>query len=221
MTTLADLRLEATWDQGAFDKDAQGWCAHQVAVRVDGAHLHVREWGDANGAAPFDVAWQAAVTAWHPQEGVLLAALPDRQVAVDLKLSRLHTGTWLASERLPALPPDDARALAWFQQLTTELLGIEGVAEVAWVRADTDPDRPHLHLAHLTQPLPGALTLVGEQGLRLDTPGGHQRLAVVDARNVARLAAFWSPHGAGSSVEAWIEPPQLPVLRRRVAAAPG
>jgi hypothetical protein len=49
-----DLDLNASYDNGYFDKDEQGWCARQVEVRRDGDTVSVRTWGDDNGARAYD-----------------------------------------------------------------------------------------------------------------------------------------------------------------------
>lgn len=48
------MTLNLTYDAGYFDKDEQGWCSRNVAISQEGNAVTVREWGDDNGARPYD-----------------------------------------------------------------------------------------------------------------------------------------------------------------------
>jgi hypothetical protein len=46
--------VTASYDDGYFDKDEQGWCSHNVAITQDGVHVRVHRWGDDNGLRPHE-----------------------------------------------------------------------------------------------------------------------------------------------------------------------
>lgn len=73
---------------GFFDKDAQGWCASNVAITQDGARVHVREWYDENGV----VRWS------RERDGAVGPAVEGR---VELRFDDGTSATFdLASRRL-------------------------------------------------------------------------------------------------------------------------
>jgi len=49
-----ELDLNASYDNGYFDKDEQGWCARKIEIRQAGDRVTIRSWGDDNGARPYD-----------------------------------------------------------------------------------------------------------------------------------------------------------------------
>lgn len=47
-------QIDVAYDAGYFDKDEQGWCSRHVAITQTGTNVVVRQWGDDNGARPYD-----------------------------------------------------------------------------------------------------------------------------------------------------------------------
>ncbi len=64
--------LTASYDDGYFDKDEQGWCARNVELTQLGERVMVRRWGDDNGLRVYD----------ERLEGTVAAVLADRALVV-------------------------------------------------------------------------------------------------------------------------------------------
>lgn len=102
MATTLDLSAE--YDDGSFDKDEQGWCSRWTRVSQEGDLVIVRQWGDDNGARPYD----------STRTGTVAELLPDHQLVrlggglagsyFDLRTRRLRASGEQECIRGPAWP---------------------------------------------------------------------------------------------------------------------
>lgn len=114
MTTPSDLDLDLAYDEGYFDKDAQGWCARNVQVVRTADRVTIRRWGDDNGTQSYDQTETGSLGSVFAELGLVKIVDGTRTVGyVDLTMRRFraateHVSMWFT----PAFTDQDEGTLA-------------------------------------------------------------------------------------------------------------
>jgi hypothetical protein len=114
MTAQSDLDLDLAYDEGYFDKDAQGWCARNVQVVRTTDRVTIRRWGDDNGTQSYDQTETGSVGPVFPDLGLVKIVDGARTIGyVDLTSRRLRAATeYVSSWFVPAFADRDEGTLA-------------------------------------------------------------------------------------------------------------
>jgi hypothetical protein len=131
--------LKVSYDSGWFDKDEQGWCARQVAVRHEGETVVVREWGDDNGARPYDATTVYRVGRELAEMGLVQLLNPAGQVARYFDLTRRELRGATEREPFAFVPPAEYTSQAAREALAEVLLP---VARALGLAVETAPPMP-------------------------------------------------------------------------------